>query len=158
MRKAIIKSLKQRGMRGETQDGMDVAICSINTKTLKMQYSGAYNPIYIIRDGKLERYKANRMPIGIYYKKASAFTSQTIQLEKNDLIYLFTDGYIDQFNEYSGEKIMTKNFKKYLLKSHHLSMEKQSEYLDEKLNDWKGKIDQVDDVLVWGIKVNFSTS
>jgi len=156
MRKAVIKSLKQRGMRGETQDGMDIALCSINTKTLEAQFSGAYNPIYLVRNDELTRYKGNRMPIGIYYKKASQFTSETIQLEQNDHIYLFTDGFIDQFNEYSGEKLMTKNFKRYLLKSQHLPMKSQRKYLEEKFADWKGKIDQVDDILVLGLKIDFT--
>ena len=155
MREAVIKSLKQRGVRGETQDGMDIALCSINEKTLEAQFSGAYNPLYVIRNDEMVRYKGNRMPIGIYYKKANQFTSQKIQLEQNDHIYLFTDGYIDQFNEYTGEKLMTKNFKKYLLKSQHLPMAGQRKYLEEKFTDWKGKIDQVDDILVLGLKVNF---
>jgi ligand-binding sensor domain-containing protein/serine phosphatase RsbU (regulator of sigma subunit) len=156
MRQAVITSLKQRGIRGETQDGMDVAIVSINTATLEAQFSGAYNPLYLIRKDKLIRYKGNRMPIGIYYKKTGDFSSKTIQFEKDDRIYLFTDGYIDQFNEYSGEKLMTKNFRKYLLKSQHLSMENQSKYLEEKLADWQGKIDQVDDILVMGLKIDFN--
>jgi len=143
-------------MRGETQDGMDIALCSINTKTLEAQFSGAYNPIYVVRNDEIIRYKGNRMPIGIYYRKAKQFTSQKIQLEQNDHIYLFTDGYIDQFNEYTGEKLMTKNFKKYLLKSQHLPMTGQGKYLEEKFADWKGKIDQVDDILVLGLKIDFS--
>jgi ligand-binding sensor domain-containing protein/serine phosphatase RsbU (regulator of sigma subunit) len=155
MREAVVTSLKQRGVRGETQDGMDIALCSINTTTLKAQFSGAYNPLYLIRNDELTRYKGNRMPIGIYYKKTKDFTSQTIQLKQNDRIYLFTDGYIDQFNEFSGEKLMTKNFRRYLLKSQHLSMKDQGKYLIEKLEDWKGKTDQVDDVLVLGLMIDF---
>ncbi len=155
MREAVVTSLKQRGVRGETQDGMDIALCSINTNTLEAQFSGAYNPLYLIRNDNLTKYKGNRMPIGIYYKKTNEFTSQTIQLRQNDHIYLFTDGYIDQFNEFSGEKLMTKNFRRYLLKSQHLTMKDQGKYLIEKLDDWKGKTDQVDDVLVLGLKIDF---
>lgn len=155
MREAVIKSLKQKGMRGETQDGMDIALCSINVKTLEMQFAGAYNPMYIIRNNELLKFKANRMPIGIYYKNTGSFSNHIIQLQENDIIYLFSDGYIDQFNEYTGEKIMTKNFRNFLLKSCHLPMKKQHDYLLEKLNDWKGNIEQVDDVLIIGLRINF---
>lgn len=155
MRKSVIKALKQKGQRGETQDGMDIALCAINTKDLSLQFSGAYNPLYLIRDNELIKYKADRMPIGIYYKQKKEFKSHTIQLEKNDKIYLFTDGYIDQFNEFSGEKLMTRNFSRYLLKSNHLPMESQVKYLNKKLKDWQGKIEQVDDILIIGLKIDF---
>jgi len=155
MRKAVIKSLKQRGIRGEAQDGMDLSLCSINTKTNIMQYSGAYNPLYIIRNDELIRYKANRMPIGIYYKKTAEFTCHTIQLQKNDIIYLFSDGYLDQFSEKTGEKLMLKNFRKYLLETGHLPLNEQKEYLETKLSEWQGKADQVDDILVFGVKIDF---
>ena len=155
MREAVIKSLKQKGIRGETQDGMDLALCSINTKNLIMQYSGAYNPLYLLREGELIRFKANRMPIGIYYKKTSGFLSHSIQLKKNDKIYLFSDGYLDQFSDKSGEKIMVKNFKKYLLESCHLSLEDQKNFLENRLQDWQGTAEQVDDILIFAVKVDF---
>ena len=155
MRIAVIKSLKQRGLRGEAQDGMDLSLCSINTKTNIMQYSGAYNPLYMVRNGELLRYKANRMPIGIYYKKTAEFTCHTIQLQKNDIIYLFSDGYLDQFSEKTSEKLMLKNFRKYLLETCNLPLNEQKDYLENKLSEWQGNADQVDDILVFGVKIDF---
>jgi len=155
MREAVVKSLKQKGLRGETQDGMDLALCSINTENLVLQYSGAYSPLFILRKGELLRYKANRMPIGIYYKDTGGFNSHTIQLQKDDLIYLFSDGYIDQFSEKTSEKIMIKNLRKYLIECWHLPMQEQKKFLEKKLDDWQGKSEQVDDILIFGIKADF---
>ncbi len=155
MREAVIKSLKQKGLRGEAQDGMDLSLCSINTKNLVMQYSGAYNPLYIARDGELIRYKANRMPIGIYYKNTSGFSCQTIQLQKNDIIYLFSDGYLDQFSEMNGEKLMLKNFRQYLLETCHSPLNEQKDFLENKLKEWQGNAEQVDDILVFGVRIDF---
>jgi len=154
MRASVIKSLKQQGIKGETQDGMDIALCSINTDTLKMEYCGAYNPLYIIRNNELRIFQANRMPIGIYYKKTDDFESTEIQLEKNDVMYLFSDGYVDQFHHKTGEKIMNKRFKKYLLEIHKLPMNEQKQILEEKLDNWQANTSQVDDILIIGFKVD----
>ncbi|MFN8258003.1 MAG: two-component regulator propeller domain-containing protein [Bacteroidales bacterium] len=155
MREAVIKSLKQKGIRGETQDGMDVSICAIDTTTLKMQYSGAYHPIFIVRNGELIKLKANRMPIGIYFKQTAPFECQEFQLLKNDIIYLFSDGYPDQFNDVKGEKMMIRNFRNYILEAAKLPMNEQKNFLDEKLMLWKGKTEQIDDILIFGIKISF---
>ncbi|MBN1251273.1 MAG: SpoIIE family protein phosphatase [Bacteroidales bacterium] len=154
MRDSVIKSLKQQGKRGETQDGMDIALCSLDTQTLKMQYAGAYNPLYIIRNKELIKYKANRMPIGIYYKKTLPFYNNEIQLQKNDVIYLFSDGYIDQFNGETGEKLMTTKFKEYLMQIHELPMIEQKEILENKLKEWRGSTYQVDDILILGVRIS----
>jgi serine phosphatase RsbU (regulator of sigma subunit) len=154
MREAVINSLKQKGVRGEAQDGMDIALCCINTKTWEMQFAGAYNPCYVIRNGEMIKFKADRMPIGIYYKKTKDFSLQNFQLKDNDIIYLFTDGYIDQFGYLKGEKFMSKNFKNLLLEIYQKPMDKQRRSLEENFINWKGKLDQVDDILVLGIRIN----
>jgi ligand-binding sensor domain-containing protein/serine phosphatase RsbU (regulator of sigma subunit) len=154
LREAVIKSLKQKGARGEAQDGMDVGLCSINTKTWEMQFAGAYNSFYLARNGEIVKYKADRMPIGIYFKKTNNFSRHNIQLQENDMIYLFTDGYVDQFGQDSGDKFMNKNFKNLLLEIHQRPLDKQKKILEERLDQWQGNIDQVDDILVLGIKIN----
>jgi ligand-binding sensor domain-containing protein/serine phosphatase RsbU (regulator of sigma subunit) len=156
LRESVINSLKQKGVRGETQDGMDIALCTINAKTLEMQFAGAYNPCYIVRNGEMFKLKADRMPIGIYYKKTKEFALQTFQLVENDVIYLFTDGYVDQFGFAKGEKFMNKNFKTLLLEIHQKPLDKQRKILEETLKTWKGNIDQVDDILVLGMRINMS--
>jgi len=153
MKASVIKHLKQRGRRGETQDGMDITLCSIDKKTLKMEMAGAYNALYMIRDGELNRIKADRMPIGIYYKKTNPFTNNIIQLQKGDMLYLFSDGYIDQFNGVTGEKLMTKNFKNYLLDIYNKPLAEQKIILEKRFDAWKENTDQVDDVIVFGVKI-----
>ena len=156
LREGVIKSLKQKGVRGETQDGMDVALCSINTLTWEMQYSGAYNPIYIARNNEMHKFKADRMPIGIYFKRTDKFSVQKIQLLDNDVIYLFSDGFADQFGQKKGDKFMNKNFRELLLSIHQKPMDKQKKLLEETLAEWQGTLEQVDDVLVMGVRVNIS--
>ena len=119
-----------------------------------MQFAGAYNPCYIVRDGELIKLRADRMPIGIYYKKTKDFSVQNFQLQNNDMIYLFSDGYADQFGYAKGEKFMNKNFKNLLLEIHQKPMDKQRKMLEETLKTWKGNIDQVDDILVLGIRIS----
>jgi len=153
MKASVIKHLKQRGRRGETQDGMDITLCSIDKKTLKMEMAGAYNPLYLIRNDELTRIKADRMPIGIYYKKTEPFTNNEIQLHKGDMLYLFSDGYIDQFSGETGEKLMTKNFKKYVLDIYKKPLTEQKEILEKRFDIWKADADQVDDVIVFGVRI-----
>lgn len=153
MKAAVIKYLKQRGKRGETQDGMDITLCSIDKKSLKMEMAGAYNPLYLIRDGELIRLKADRMPIGIYYKKTNLFTNNQIQLQKDDMLYMFSDGYIDQFSGDTGEKLMTKNFKKYLLDIYTKPLAEQKAILEQRFDLWKAGADQIDDVIVFGLRI-----
>ncbi|RLD69294.1 MAG: hypothetical protein DRI95_00540 [Bacteroidetes bacterium] len=154
MKAAIIKHLKQKGRSGETQDGMDITLCSIDKKTLKMEMAGAYNPLYLIRDGELIRIKADRMPIGYYYKKHLPFTNNEIQLQKDDMLYLFSDGYIDQFSGETGNKLMTKNFKKYILEIYNKPLNEQKDILEERFDAWQANADQIDDIIVLGIRID----
>jgi len=158
MRESVIKSLKQKGVRGEAQDGMDVSVCSINTKTWEMQFAGAYNSCYILRNGQLFKLKSDRMPVGIYYKETPKFSVQNFQIIDNDVIYLSTDGYTDQFGSLRNEKFMDKNLKKLLLEIHQLPMDKQRKILEENHIKWKGDRDQVDDILVLGIRMNVQSN
>ena len=154
MKASVIKHLKQQGKKGEAQDGMDMVLCSIDKKTLIMEMAGAYNPLYLIRDGELTRTKVDRMPIGIYYKKTKPFTNHQIQLQKGDMLYLTSDGYIDQFSGITGEKLMSKNFNKYLLEIHKKPLNQQKTILEEKFDEWKNSADQIDDVIIFGIRIS----
>ena len=131
---------------------MDISFCIYNKETNSLSYSGAYNPLYILRNNELIVHKAQKMPIGIH-KKEKEFTSETINLKKNDMIYLFSDGYIDQFGNENGQKFMRKRFNELLVSIHKKDAQQQKEMLLKTHLDWKGDQNQVDDILIMGIKI-----
>ena len=152
LRKKIKVYLKQTGKSEETKDGMDMALCLINIENLKAKYSGAYNPLYIVRNNEIIEYKATRNPIGIYLKEKH-FETQSIQLEKDDSIYLFSDGFVDQFGGEKGGKFKSKRFKKILLENTNNSMTEQKQNFEDTLTNWQGDFEQLDDILFMGIKI-----
>jgi serine phosphatase RsbU (regulator of sigma subunit) len=153
LRDEIINTLKQKGLVGETRDGMDISLCIIDTAAGKMDYAGANNPLYIVSDGKLTKIAADRMPIGIHFTSFTPFTNHKMDIRKGDHIYLFSDGYADQFGGPKGKKYMYKPFQELLLKNHNNPMQLQKEILDNTFIKWKGDREQVDDVLVIGLRL-----
>jgi serine phosphatase RsbU (regulator of sigma subunit) len=154
LRQQIKTSLKQTGKKRESKDGMDIAICAINTETFELQFAGAYNPLYLIRNNELTIYKGDRMPIGIYRKEKETFTNHIITLERGDKIYLFSDGFVDQINGETKEKFMSNNFKNLITEISALPMIQQKDKLEETFNNWKGNSKQIDDVVIIGVEVN----
>ena len=134
------------------RDGMDVIFCAINFNTLKLSFSGANNPIYIIRAGELIQIKADKQPIGSY-EKLTPFTNHEFQLEKGDMVYGFTDGFVDQFGGDDGKKMKSKRFKEQLILNASQDVEIQKEKLNSYFEEWKGTHEQLDDVCVIGIKI-----
>ncbi|MBE7442880.1 MAG: tetratricopeptide repeat protein [Flavobacteriales bacterium] len=134
------------------KDGMDIALCSLNYNSLTLKYSGANNNLYIARGGKLLEYSSNRQPVGVHFKM-TPFTQHEIQLQKGDTIYLFTDGYADQFGGENGKKLKYKPFKELLLTISHHPIEEQKMFLNKHFTEWKGDYEQVDDVCVIGVKI-----
>lgn len=163
LREDVKKSLKQdeknivpnsTGKRSQiVKDGMDMAIMIFDFDNMNMQYAGAYNPFYLVRDSKLQHFKGDRMPVGIHIVEKPSFTNHEIDLKKGDQIYAFSDGYVDQFDTTGKRKFMTKNFKSLLLEINSLSMAEQKDLLDKKIEEWKGSHSQIDDILVMGIKI-----
>jgi len=153
LRDEIINTLKQKGISGEARDGMDISLVMLDMKAGKLDYAGANNPLYLVRDSKMLKYPPDRMPIGIHFISFTPFTNRTIEIRKGDYLYLFSDGYADQFGGPKGRKFMYKPFQDLLLKNHTKSMELQKEILDTTFEEWKGDHDQVDDVIVIGMKV-----
>jgi serine phosphatase RsbU (regulator of sigma subunit)/sugar lactone lactonase YvrE len=165
LRNKVKKSLHQKGEEGEQKDGMDISLIIIDRETLELQFSGAYNSLLIIRkkpdfdetkpdaeNFEIFKLKADRQPIGIYiYEKE--FTNHTFQLEKGDIIYAMSDGYVDQFGGDTGGKFKSIRFKNLLLSIQDKTMAEQNAILGRTFNKWKRDIDQVDDVLVMGIKI-----
>jgi len=157
LRKQIRNSLRQHGQPEESKDGIDMALCVIDEKKRTLQYSGANNPMYLIRnnDGtpELTEYKPDRMPLGYYQGKFKPFTNKDIQLEFGDVIYLFSDGFVDQKGGTDGKKFLSKNFKELLEAIHEEPMQDQKRIMDKTITKWMGNYPQVDDVLVIGVRV-----
>ncbi len=151
LRDNVIKSLHQDNENTKAHDGMDMALCIIENDML--QFAGANNSIYLVRNGQLAEIQADKFPVGVHTTEYEKFTNNTIKLQHNDMLYLYTDGYSDQFGGADSRKLLTKNFKKVLLDIHQKSCEEQREKLDEYFNLWKGNNKQVDDILVLGIKI-----
>jgi len=155
LRMHIISSLRQTGSIGESRDGMDVALCIVNEKKQTLEYAGANNPLYLIREGILEEIKADRMPIGIHRRAKESFVNHEFDLKSGDLIYIFSDGYIDQFGGEDGRKFLSSNFKDLLITNSHKKLSEQRQVLEKTFEDWKGDRKQLDDILVIGFKVSF---
>lgn len=151
LRQGIIRALKQVAAEDSIKDGMDIGVCLVDFDTNKLWFSGANNPLYLIRDGELTHYRADKMPVAIHYRMAP-FTLHEINLQRGDTFYIFTDGYADQFGGPKEKKFMTGQFKETLLSINNLPMIKQGEKLDEIFESWKGSNPQVDDVTVIGIR------
>lgn len=152
LRHRIITELGQTGKSGESQDGMDISLCSINLKTLSCEWAGANNPLWIIREGKIIEYKADKQPIG-YFPEQKPFTNNTPDLRKGDTIYMYTDGFADQFGGPKGKKYLYKQLERLILSANSDPLAKQKEALNDSFQTWKGNLEQVDDVCVIGIKI-----
>ena len=134
----------------DVKDGMDIALCSI--EGMKLQYAGAYNPLWIIRNGEVLETKANKQPIG-QFEKPEPYTTHSFDLEKGDAIYIFSDGYIDQFGGEKEKKFKAKAFRELLLNIQDKAMEEQKKSIDVAFETWKGDLEQIDDVCVIGVRV-----
>jgi serine phosphatase RsbU (regulator of sigma subunit)/Tfp pilus assembly protein PilF len=134
----------------EVKDGMDIALCSLDGKNL--QYAGAHNPLWIIRNGEIIETKANKQPIG-QFDNPEPYTTHLFELEKGDSIYIFSDGYVDQFGGEKGKKFKVKSFRELLLSVQDKSMEEQKAIIDTSFENWRGDLEQIDDVCVIGIRI-----
>jgi serine phosphatase RsbU (regulator of sigma subunit)/F0F1-type ATP synthase assembly protein I len=137
----------------QTKDGMDMTLCALNYNTLELQFSGAYNPLYIIRNNEIIQYKADKFPVGMFIGEKQLFTNHLIQLQKGDSIYIFSDGYADQFGGPRGKKFMAGNFRQLLLDVSKLPIERQKTTLNQTIEEWRGNLEQVDDMLIIGVQV-----
>lgn len=146
----VVKSLRQDIKSG--RDGMDLSLCIIDEDKQTLQLATASQYIYRIRDNKLEKIVVNRMSIGFSYTQEK-FKSIDLDIKKDDVIYMFSDGYLDQFGEPKGDKFKTKPYKELLLRIHKKSMAEQEEIMQRTLKAWQGNYSQTDDILVIGIKL-----
>jgi len=155
----IKKALKQTGASHETTDGMDIAILEFSflekefSESVQLNYAGAHRPLWIIRDNNLIEIEADKNSIGGGLEKENFFTNKTFQTKEGDVLYIFTDGCIALFGGEKGKKFSTGNLKKLLLSICHLPMIEQEKIITSALHDWKGDLEQVDDILIMGFKI-----
>ncbi len=152
LREYLMKALGQTGREEEQKDGFDMALCVIDKENNYLQYAGAYIPLYIVRDGELIQLEGDKMPIGVAAEMEEPFVNKEFELKKNDFIYLFSDGFPDQFGGSEGKKYKYRNFRNLLIRCSNLPAVKQSELLLDELEAWKGKYPQVDDITIVGLR------
>lgn len=153
LNKGITKSLHQK--EGNTRDGMDMAICAIEKNNNYIEYAGANNALYIVRNGQVLETKPNKQAIGSYNEEETKeFTNHVIEVQKEDMVYIFSDGYADQFGGAKGKKLMYKKFRQILIENAALNTYEQQAHLNNYIENWKDKLEQVDDILVIGLRIS----
>jgi serine phosphatase RsbU (regulator of sigma subunit) len=153
VRTNLIKALRTDGSEEGGKDGMDCILTAFDFKNDLLHYAAANNGFYIVREKELQALKADKMPVGKSPRDAEPFTSHAFQLQKGDIIYTLTDGYADQFGGPKGKKFKYKPLEELLLTNSHLPMEEQKQHLLARFDEWKGDLEQVDDVLIIGVRV-----
>jgi serine phosphatase RsbU (regulator of sigma subunit) len=171
LRKKVKTTLRQEGPHEQQKDGMDVALVVIDHDSMEVQYAGAFNPLYLVRENAkdvvslpkekittetdthaLHEFKADRQPISVYFNE-SKFRTLRFTVKPGDTLYIFSDGYIDQMGGPMGKKFKARRFKDLILGMQEEAMESQKEILEKTLNEWKEDTEQVDDILVIGIRI-----
>jgi serine phosphatase RsbU (regulator of sigma subunit) len=150
MREKIMKALQQTGVEDEQKDGIDMVLGIIDTESNKLNFSGAFNPIYIVKKNRIMEMAGDKMPIGVAAEEEKPFTDHFCELDEGDLLYFFTDGFVDQFGGPSGKKFKYQPFRSLLLTISSLPIHKQKEKLIDTFHEWKGNLPQLDDVLMLG--------
>ncbi len=150
---SIKKALKQSNEESISKDGLDIALCSFNRKKMELHYAGANRPLWIIRQNELIEFKPLKVSIAGFTDENQKFESHLIKVEKNDSVFLFSDGFADQFGGEGKKKFMTKQFKETLIQINDLPMSQQEIELEKIFKQWKGNLEQVDDVMVLGFRL-----
>lgn len=156
LNKGVRETLHQRNFEDSaTKDGMDIIICSFDKSNYELEFAAAFNPLLLIRNKELSEIKGNKFSVGIYLEKETrSFTNHKLQMQKGDVIYIFSDGYADQFGGPRGKKFMQSQLRNLLLDIHQKPMPEQKRILDQTIEHWRGNEDQVDDILVMGFRIN----
>ena len=150
----VTKTLNQNRENSDVRDGMDMALIALDKDAMQLEYAGAMNPLLILRKGEWIEIKGNKQPIGSFIgEQKQKFTNHTIKLEKGDTIYIYSDGYIDQFGGEKGKKFKSSRFKKLLVELQNENLITQKEKLHHTLENWMQNYEQIDDVCVVGVRV-----
>ncbi len=153
LRDKTMRALHQTGKIGEAADGMDVAFCVLNKNRKILQFAGAFNPLIIFQGGELLEFRADRMPIGIHYGGEKPFTNHVITVNRGDTLYIFSDGYVDQFGGPEGVKFKMANFRNLLKEIYYHPMIEQRNILENEFKKWQGPGPQIDDITIIGIRI-----
>lgn len=152
--KQLSRKLNQDPEEATVRDGMDIALIAINYPKLKIEFAGANNPLWIIRNDRIIQINGDKFPIGVFVgEELQLFTNHEFELEKGDCIYIFTDGYADQFGGPKGKKFKYKQFHDLLINNHKKPFEEQKKILERTMEDWMGDLEQIDDILLIGIRI-----
>ncbi len=151
LREKLTNSLHQTGRMDEARDGMEIALLVIDSKRKKLQYSGALRPLYYIRNDELTEIKGDYMPIGVYDDEDNSFSNKELHFEDNDIVYLFSDGYVNQIGGPKRKTFRSQKFKQLLIDVHQKPLLEQKETLEKEYEEWRHDVDQVDDIMVMGI-------
>lgn len=156
LRHLVISTLKQSSNQGENKDGMDIALVAFDTQTKSLEFAGANNPLWIFTtdkdEKKLVQIKGDKRPIGYFQGRGLPFTNHSVEYKPGDVAYLFTDGFADQFGGDAGKKFKYKKMQETILGIQNETFSSQKEILDRIFEQWKGPLEQVDDMLVIGVK------
>jgi serine phosphatase RsbU (regulator of sigma subunit) len=152
LREYIIESLHQTGKEDESRDGIEIALCVVDFGNKNLQYSGAFRPLYLIRNKELTEFKGDNMPIGLYDDEVNPFSNKELQFKENDIIYLFSDGYVDQIGGPNRKTYRSRKFKQLLTNIHQKSLNEQKVILEREFYEWRRNIEQIDDIMVMGIR------
>ena len=152
-REIIIRNLKSSS-DSKQKDGMDIAFCKLDKNTNIIEYAGAHNPLWIYRrkQKEMEEIKADKQPVGMF-DYIVPFKNNSIQLEKGDLFYIFSDGFADQFGGPKGKKFKSSSMRQFILENVDLPVDAQKKKLSDAFELWKGDLEQVDDVCIIGVRV-----
>jgi serine phosphatase RsbU (regulator of sigma subunit) len=151
LNKEVIATLHQRSDSGDVYDGMDLALVAYDKKEKCIEFAGAFNPLYLVRNGEILETKSDKVSIGrSSFNTSVEFTNHRLDIQAGDTVYLFSDGYADQFGGELMKKFKYKNLKELILRIQPETMDKQRILLDQTIEDWKGEVEQVDDILVVG--------
>jgi serine phosphatase RsbU (regulator of sigma subunit) len=167
LRNNVIRSLHQTGKSGEQKDGMDISLCIIDKNSNQIEFAGANNPLYIVKSEKLKdksedllafdfqllEIKGDKMPIGIYASEEKSFTTKNYSVNSGDMLYLFTDGYADQFGGTSGKKFMYSKLKQLFIEIKDKPVSQQKNILEHTIEIWMADHEQIDDILVIGVRI-----
>jgi serine phosphatase RsbU (regulator of sigma subunit)/HAMP domain-containing protein len=147
-------TISKKSEDGAIRDGMDLSLCIFNLEKMEMDYAGANNPLYYFRNDEFHEIKADKFPIGYYTEETKLFSNKNLKIQKGDMFYIFSDGYADQFGGPRAKKFMVHEFRALLKRIHKMPMDQQKDILNQTIEKWRGGLEQVDDILVIGFRIN----
>ena len=153
LRNKVKQNLHQTNVSESNSDGMDLAMIMLDRENLTLHFAGANNPLILVRNNEITSYDGDRMPIGVHMYDEESFKNHEVKIQKGDKLYMFSDGYMDQFGGKKGRKLMSKNFKNLLVETSKFELKEQKEKLEGYFESWRGENKQIDDVLVIGLEI-----